>query len=126
MSSKAIDFYFDVGSPTAYLAWTQLPALAEKAGARLNYLPVLLGGVFQATNNRSPAETPAKGAWMIQDMLRFSRLYGVPFMNNPFFPINTLHLMRGATGLQLRQPALFESYLKTVFEAMWVHGQDMS
>lgn len=116
---KAIDFYFDFGSPTSYLAWTQLPQIAADADAELNYRPILLGGVFQATGNHSPATIAAKGAWMQQDMARFAARYRVSFRQNPFFPINTMQLMRAAIGLQLRQPELFEHYLKTVFPAMW-------
>ena len=80
---------------------------------------MLLGGVFKATGNASPAMVPAKGRWMNQDMARWARRYGVPLAMNPFFPINTLTLMRGATGLQLRQPADFERYVETVYRAMW-------
>lgn len=126
MTTKSIDFYFDFGSPTAYLAWTQLPKIAREAGAQLNLRPILLGGIFQATGNRSPADTAAKGAWMQQDMARFSKRYGISFRNNPFFPINTLLLMRGATGMQMRHPERFDDYVRTVYEAMWVHEIDMS
>ena len=116
---KAVEFFFDFGSPTSYLAWTQLPRLAADAGAQLLWRPMLLGGVFKATGNASPAMVPAKGRWMNQDMARWARRHGVPLAMNPYFPINTLTLMRGATGLQLRQPAQFERYVETVYRAMW-------
>ena len=116
---KAVEFFFDFGSPTSYLAWTQLPRLAADAGAQLLWRPMLLGGVFKATGNASPAMVPAKGRWMNQDMARWAKRYDVPLAMNPYFPINTLTLMRGATGLQLRQPAQFERYVETVYRAMW-------
>jgi 2-hydroxychromene-2-carboxylate isomerase len=118
--SKSIDFYFDFGSPTSYLAHTQLPRIAADAGAALVYKPVLLGGIFQATGNSPPAQVPAKGRYMFSDLERFAARYRVPLAFNPFFPINTLQLMRGATGLQLRQPDRFPSYVDTVFRGMWV------
>ena len=124
--SQAVEFFFDVGSPTAYLAWTQLPALCAKAGARLIYRPMLLGGVFQATGNASPAAVPAKGRYMNADMARHAKAYGVPLAMNPHFPINTLTLMRGAAGVQLRLPARFDDYLRGVFKAMWVEGLNMN
>lgn len=124
--SKAVEFYFDVGSPAAYLAWTQLPAIARDAGAQIEYRPFLLGGVFQATGNRSPMEVPAKGQYMQDDLQRFARRYGVPFAHNPHFPINTLTLMRGALGLQLREPQRMVPYGDAVFRAIWVEGQDMN
>jgi 2-hydroxychromene-2-carboxylate isomerase len=124
--SKTVEFFFDVGSPTTYLAWTQLPALCAQTGAELVYRPMLLGGVFQATGNASPANVAAKGRYMDADMSRFARRYGVPLASNPFFPINTLMLMRGATGAQLRAPERFQDYLRGVFHAMWVAPQNLN
>jgi 2-hydroxychromene-2-carboxylate isomerase len=124
--SKVVEFFFDVGSPTTYLAWTQLPALCAQAGASLVYRPTLLGGVFQATGNASPATVAAKGRHMNDDMARYAKRYGVPLVVNPHFPINTLTLMRGATGVQLRLPARFDAYLRGVFKAMWVDGLNLN
>ena len=124
--SKQVEFFFDVGSPTTYLAWTQLPAMCAQAGAALVYRPMLLGGVFQATGNASPATVPAKGRYMNADMARFAHRYGVPLAANPFFPINTLMLMRGAAGAQLRAPDRFGAYLTAVFDAMWVAPQNLN
>ena len=123
--NKTLEFFFDFGSPTTYLAYTQLPQLVRDTGANLVYRPMLLGGVFKATGNASPVTVPAKGQWMGADMARFARRYGVPFAFNPHFPINTLTLMRGAAGLQLRQPALFAAYVDAVFKAMWVQPRNL-
>ncbi|MBD9515278.1 2-hydroxychromene-2-carboxylate isomerase [Pseudomonas sp. PDM22] len=123
--SKTVEFYFDFGSPTSYLAYTQLPAICAEAGAGLVYRPVLLGGVFQATGNASPIAIPAKGRYTMIDMLRFARRYGVPLKMNPHFPINTLTLMRAATGVQLRQPERFEALLACVFKGMWVDALNL-
>lgn len=124
--SKLVDFYFDVGSPTAYLAFTQLPKICADAGAELVLHPMLLGGVFQATGNKSPAFLPAKGAWMFQDLPRFAKRYGVTYERNPFFPVNTLPLMRGAIGLQMTQDERFMPYLNTVYRAMWVEQANLN
>jgi 2-hydroxychromene-2-carboxylate isomerase len=124
-SAKTIEFFFDFGSPTTYLAHTQLPAIAREAGAQLVYRPMLLGGVFKATGNASPVSVPAKGRWMGEDIARWARRYGVPFMFNPHFPINTLTLMRGATGLQMRQPEAFGRYVDAAFAALWVQGRNL-
>jgi 2-hydroxychromene-2-carboxylate isomerase len=117
--SKSVEFFFDFGSPTAYLAWTQLPQIAAARGATLVWRPMLLGGVFKATGNASPVTLPAKGRWMNQDMARWARRYGVTLRLNPHFPVNTLTLMRIATGLQMRRPADFERCVATVYRAMW-------
>ena len=123
--TKTVEFFFDFGSPTAYLAWTQLPKLAADCGARLKYRPMLLGGVFKATGNASPVTVPAKGRWMNSDIPRWARRYCVPFNFNPHFPINTLTLMRGAVGVQMRQPELFERYCQVVYGAMWQLPQNL-
>ena len=116
---KSVEYFFDFGSPTSYLAWTQLPKIAAETGAAIVWRPMLLGGVFKAAGNASPVSVPAKGRWMNSDIARWARRYGVPFRFNPHFPINTLTLMRGATGLQMRQPADFARYLEVVHRAMW-------
>ncbi|KJJ96587.1 DSBA oxidoreductase [Pseudomonas sp. 21] len=123
--SKSVEFYFDFGSPTSYLAYTQLPKICADTGAALVYRPVLLGGVFQATGNASPIAVPAKGRYTLIDMTRFARRYGVPMKMNPHFPINTLTLMRAATGIQLRQPERFEGLLACVFKGMWVDALNL-
>ena len=124
--SKTVDFYFDFGSPAAYLAWTQLPQLCADTGAQLVWKPVLLGGVFQATGNRAPMTVPIKGSYLFVDLARFARRYGVPLKFNPSFPINTLTLMRAAVGLQMRQAPRFEDYCAAMFRAIWVDGQNMN
>jgi len=124
--TKTAEFFFDVGSPATYLAWTQLPALCTQAGATLVCKPMLLGGVFQATGNASPATVAAKGRYMTDDLGRFAKRYGVPFVMNPHFPINTLQLMRGVIGIQLREPARLDAFLKALFEALWVKATNLN
>ena len=72
--SRCVDFYFDVGSPASYLAWTQLPDMARSLDARINWKPILLGGLFQATGNQSPAANPAKGQYLFTDLSRYACL----------------------------------------------------
>jgi 2-hydroxychromene-2-carboxylate isomerase len=116
---KRVEFFFDFGSPTSYLAYTQLPRIVAETGAELVWRPMLLGGVFKATGNASPVTVPAKGRWMFDDLARNARRYGVRFAFNPAFPINTLTLMRAAVGLQMQQPDVFERYLDVIYRAMW-------
>ena len=115
--AKTLEFLFDFGSPTTYLAHKRLPAVIARTGAMVTYVPVLLGGIFKATGNASPAMVPAKGRWMGADMARFARRHGIEFRSNPYFPINTMHLMRGATGLI--EDIRFDAYVNAVFDAMW-------
>ena len=122
---KTIEFFFDFGSPTSYLAFTQLPKIAADTGATLVWRPMLLGGVFKATGNTSPVSIPAKGKWMLGDMKLWARHYGVPLKFNPHFPINTLTLMRGAVGFQMRQPQDFARYLDVVYRAVWESQLDL-
>lgn len=121
--SKAVEFFFDFGSPTAYLAWTQLPAIAERTGATIKWRPFLLGGVFKATGNAAPWVVPAKGPYGLRDMERFARRYGVELVRNPAFPINTLLLMRGAAGYEGTDR--FQAYVKAIYEAMWLKPRNL-
>ncbi len=122
--TNTVEFFFDVGSPASYLAWTQLPGIAERTGAQIIWRPMLLGGVFKATGNRSPAEVPAKSRYMRNDIARYVKRYGIRFQHNPDFPINTLLLMRGAEAY--RETADFHRYLTAVFEAMWAEPRNMN
>jgi 2-hydroxychromene-2-carboxylate isomerase len=122
---KSVEFFFDFGSPASYLAYTQIAQVCEEGQAVLVYRPMLLGGVFQATGNQSPANIPAKGGYIFTDFDRFARRYGVPLNRNPNFPINTLMLMRGAVGLQMREPARLKAYMDAIFRAIWVDGQNL-
>ena len=125
LMSKSVEFFFDFGSPTSYLAYTQLPKLAAECGADVNWRPMLLGGVFKATGNASPVTVPAKGRWMFDDMARWAKRYAVPLVHNPHFPVNTLTLMRAATGLQMARPHDFGAYCDAVFNAMWQQQQNL-
>lgn len=125
LMSKTVEFFFDLGSPASYLAHTQLPALCCDCGAALVYRPMLLGGVFQATGNASPAMIPAKGRYMIRDLARYAERYGVPMRFNPHFPINTLSLMRLLVAVQLHQPERLDDALQALFQATWVDGVNM-
>ena len=121
---KRAEFFFDFGSPASYLAYTQLDGIARRTGAEIVYRPMLLGGVFKATGNASPAMVPAKGKWMNADLARFARRYGVPFAHNPFFPVNTLLMMRGAAAFELE--GALRPYADAMFKAMWVDQKNMN
>ncbi len=121
MVSKTIEFLFDFGSPNAYLVHRAIPALEAGAGVRFAYTPILLGGIFKATANQSPATAFAhirnKPEYEERDRERFAKKYGVEdFAINPHFPINTLQLMRGAIAAE-RIGAF--GYIDAVFDYMW-------
>jgi 2-hydroxychromene-2-carboxylate isomerase len=103
-----------------------MPRLCAGVRARIDYKPMLLGGVFQATGNQSPMTIAAKGRYVMTDLERFAQRDGIPFSHNPFFPINTLTLMRGATGLQMRDPARMVPYVDAAYRAIWVDGKNMN
>jgi 2-hydroxychromene-2-carboxylate isomerase len=119
---KTLEFFFDYGSPYSYLADTQLAGLAARTGATVVYRPMLLGAVLKATGNASPITVSAKARYSGADLARWARRYGVPMRPNPYFPINTLRLMRGAVATQ---PSDFEHYHRAVFRAMWEEEQNL-
>jgi len=123
--SRTLEFYFDYGSPYSYIADALLPDLARRHGARLERRPMLLGGVFQATGNRSPAQESIapKRAYGGVSLRRTAAYHGVPFRLNPHFPINTLALMRGAVAAQ--QGGIFDAFHAAIYPAVWVEGRNL-
>jgi 2-hydroxychromene-2-carboxylate isomerase len=125
---QKIEFHFDFGSPNAYLAHRVIPEVERRTGAKFEYVPILLGGVFKLTNNRSPAEKMAsiKNRFEYErlEVQRFIRRHGIAdFTWNPFFPVNTLLIMRGAIAAQL--DSVFERYVDEMFKAMWAEPKKM-
>jgi 2-hydroxychromene-2-carboxylate isomerase len=121
-------FLFDVGSPNAFLSHEAIPAIEKRTGVKFEYVPILLGGIFKATNNRSPAETLAgiknKQEFYALETERFLKRFGVkPYVRNPFFPVNTLNLMRAAVAAQFE--GVFEQYVEAAFHHMWVEPKKM-
>jgi len=119
---RKVEFHFDFGSPNAYLSHLVIPAIERRTGACFTYVPVLLGGVFKLTNNRSPAESLAgirnKPEYQRLETERFIRRHGITrFAPNPFFPVNTLTPMRGAVAA--RRLGVFERYVDEIYRHMW-------
>jgi 2-hydroxychromene-2-carboxylate isomerase len=128
VTAPAPQFLFDFGSPNAYLSHEAIPAIAQRTGAKFEYMPVLLGGIFKATNNKSPAETLAgvknKREFHAVETERFVKRYRVePYVFNPHFPVNTLNLMRAAIAAQ--QEGVFETYVDAAFFHMWREPKKM-
>jgi 2-hydroxychromene-2-carboxylate isomerase len=128
VSSTAPQFLFDFGSPNAFLSHEAIPAIEKRTGVKFDYVPVLLGGIFKATNNKSPAETLAgvknKREFHALETKRFVQRFGVkPYTMNPFFPVNTLNLMRAAIAAQLE--GVFEPYVEAAFHHMWAEPKKM-
>jgi 2-hydroxychromene-2-carboxylate isomerase len=123
-----VEFHFDFGSPNAYLAHRVIPAIEQRTGARFRYVPVLLGGVFKATGNRSPGEAFAgvrgKLDYERLETERFLRRHGITsFVRNPFFPVNTLRIMRGAVAAEI--DGGLAGYVEAVFHHMWEQPKKM-
>jgi len=123
-----VEFHFDFGSPNAYLSHLVVPEIERRTGAQFEYVPVLLGGVFKLTNNRSPAESLAgirnKPEYQRLETARFVQRHGITrFAPNPFFPVNTLTLMRGAVAA--RRLGVFERYVDAVYRHMWAEPKKM-
>lgn len=117
-----VEFHFDFGSPNAYLAHRVIPGIEARTGAQFHYIPVLLGGVFKATGNRSPAEAFAgirnKPEYERLETQRFLRRHRIEdFVRNPFFPVNTLLMMRGAAAAEIDGSLM--NYVNAMFHHMW-------
>lgn len=121
--AKTVEFLFDVGSPTAYLAWTQLPGLVKRTGAEVKLTPIQLSGVCTGAGNQSPGDVPAKRAYGMIDCARFAKHYGVPFNENPNIPLSTLMAMRAVAGADLAGD--IQNVAAAAFEAMWIDGMNL-
>jgi 2-hydroxychromene-2-carboxylate isomerase len=122
MDPIKVEFMFDFGSPNAYLAEKVIPEIERRTAVTFEYVPVLLGGVYKLTNNRSPGESLAgiknKPEFMELETQRFIRRHNITtFHKNPFFPVNTLQLMRGAVAAQFE--GVFEPYFRAAYHHMW-------
>lgn len=127
MVTQTIEFLYDFGSPNAYFVHKTLPGLAARYGATVRYQPILLGGVFKATNNQSPMQAfggvNGKLQYHARETQRFIKRHELTFHMNPHFPVMTIGVMRGAVYAQGKD---WESkYIAAIFDAMWVHGQKM-
>src|ERR1700722_10534881 len=123
-----VEFHFDFGSPNAYLSHLVIPDIEQRTGVKFDYVPVLLGGVFKLTNNRSPAESLAgiknKPQYERLETTRFLKRHGITrFQSNPFFPMNTLLMMRGA--IAARSLGVFERYVDEMYRHMWAEPKKM-
>jgi 2-hydroxychromene-2-carboxylate isomerase len=123
-----VEFQFDFGSPNAYLAELVLPEIEQRTGVKFDYVPVLLGGVYKATGNMSPFDSlrgiKNKPEYNALETQRFLRRHNITkFKPNPFFPVNTLTLMRGAVAAQFE--GIFEPYFRTAYHHMWVEPKKM-
>ena len=123
-----VEFHFDFGSPNAYLSHVIIPRIEQRTGAKFVYVPILLGGMFKLTNNRSPVESFAgvrnKLPYERLETERFIKKHGIAnYQFNPFFPVNTLALMRGAVAAQ--RLGVFERYVGEMFRHMWEQPKDM-
>lgn len=126
--SQNPQFLFDFGSPNAFLSHEAIPAIEKRTGVKFEYVPILLGGIFKSTNNKSPAETLAgvknKREFHALETERFLKRFGVkPYVMNPFFPVNTLNIMRAAVAAQME--GVFEKYVEAAFHHMWVEPKKM-
>src|SRR5579859_2890616 len=127
-SPLKVEFLFDFGSPNAYLAEQVIPGIEKRTGVKFDYVPVLLGGIFKATNNMSPFESlrgiKNKPEYQALETQRFIRRHAITrFRQNPFFPVNTLMLMRGAVAAQFE--GLFEPYFRAAYHHMWEEPKKM-
>lgn len=126
--TKKVEFHFDFGSPNAYLSWKVVPEIEKRTGTKFQYVPVLLGGIFKATNNVSPVIANQgirnKNEYQFLEIERFVKKHGLTkFKFNPHFPVNTLQIMRGAIAAEVEN--ILPKYMDAVMAAMWEDGKKM-
>ena len=125
---KKIDFYFDFASPNAYFGFNVLKKFPEKYDCEINYIPVLLGGIFKATNNKPPMEqffgVLNKNEYQSLEIERFVNRHGLTkFKMNPHFPVISLQIVRGAIAAEM--DGYLEDYIEKVLVHMWEEPKKM-
>lgn len=120
---KRVEFFYDYASTYSYLAHRAIEALAARHDAELVYKPMVLGFVFKATGNSMPAAVPAKAAYMVHDVRRWVRHYGLPFHMPSIFPVNTIRALR--TAVAALEEGTFLPYHHAVMHAYWASDQDI-
>ena len=123
-----VEFHFDFGSPNAYLSHLVIPGIETRTLAAFTYVPVLLGGIFKLTNNVSPVTANQgirnKGEYQELEMHRFLRAHAITaFRPNPYFPVNTLQIMRAAIVAEYE--GYLKAYVNAVFGHMWAEPKKM-
>jgi 2-hydroxychromene-2-carboxylate isomerase len=122
--ARQIEFFYDYMSPFSYLADSQLPALAKRTGAEIVYRPALLGATMKATGNSGPLVIQGKGNYNIADFQRWARRYGLPAKFNPYFPFNSIRLLRAALAAQIH--GRFQPFHSIAFRQIWEEELDPS
>ena len=121
MNSRKVDYFFDYVSAYSYLVNGQVEKIK---GAEVQYRPMLLGAVMQATGNSPPGTVKAKGKYLVTDLKRWAKRYGMPMHFNSKFPQNTMYALRVAIAAQRR--GVFHEIHQAFFDAMFVHDLDLS
>ncbi len=124
--AKTVEVFFDFLSPPSYLAWTQIPGILKRTGAKAIWRPMFTIGLHQLTENKSPVLVPNKGAWVGKDIRRYAEGYGVTMNPNPHGLINILPSDRMAVAAEVRGQEELVKLMATIYPAMFVEGRDIS
>ncbi|GEJ58716.1 2-hydroxychromene-2-carboxylate isomerase [Anaeromyxobacter diazotrophicus] len=119
-----LELFYDFVSPYSYFASTRVEALAARTGATLRFRPFLLGGVLKATDNKAPADTPAKYAHLKVDTARWAKRLGVPFRFPTVHPFSTVLAMRCALAAEVRGQLV--PFTHAAFRAAWAEDRDLT
>lgn len=121
--SRSLDFYYDIASPYSYLAAHRLAKASRDVKVHVHWKPILLGGIFRATDNVMPASVPARGRYILRDLSRWAERAGTPFRFSSTFPHNSLVAMRALTAAPSEQ---VPDLSKRLFQSTWVDDRDLS
>jgi len=119
-SVEPLRFCFDYISPYAYLAWTQVHALALRHRREVEPVPVLFAALLDANGQKGPAEIPAKRVYLFKDVLRTAHLLGVPLEPPPAHPFNPLLALR-VSSLPMPAPTR-RRLIDGLYAATWGGG----
>ena len=122
--NKFFDFYFDFISPYAFIAHNKIIKLENNYKFKINYSPILLGGLHNLHEIKAPAFIPSKAKFMIRDCKMVAEKNKIKFKFNSYFPIRSLNLMRGV--LVAEEDGIKDQYINKIFNAIWSDGLNLN
>ena len=121
---KQFEFYYDFGSPYAFLAHKKIRKIENENSVKIKYMQILLGGLLKLSGIKPNADIPIKAKYMIKDCKLWAQKNDIEFKFNSYFPIITLNLMRCVLVAEKKKFA--QNFINKVFDAIWKDGLNLN
>ena len=121
---KPFEFYFDFASPYSFIAHKKIRKIEKENSIKINYMPILLGGLLKSAGIKANVDIPIKEKYMVKDCKLLAEKYNIEFLFNSYFPINSLNLMRCVLVAEEKNKA--QNFIDKFFDAIWANGLNLN